>query len=934
MKSFAVKGIMALVLLYSVNATAKITSIEKYKFNYNGQAEGEFVCESISGLHSSIPAGYNCTQVKVQGKTCYKNCNCPYTYTSSNCANGTLSGSHCDKNGTTYYQTCTICENTWTSDNCSTNYLSGSTCTKNDGKTYYQNCTCNFPYTTSNCVGGTLSGNSCMKNGTTYYQTCTMPTCEYQYTSSNCSPSSYLAGGTCTRDGVTYHQYCNCPYTYTASSCSNGTLGGGECTKDGTTYRETCTPCEYQYTSSNCTSSLLAGGSCVRNGTTYRENCNCNYEFTSANCNGTLSGGECMKNGTTYRETCTPRDTQSCTYTHTTTNCSAPTGSSCVKNGVTYYQNCNCNYYNTSDNCSQLTGSSCKKNNKNYYSGCNCGWSDGIHEYFTYTYDGEVYSNCEGQAGGSHCTFNDNGIVFDLYTTCTPCDSATYPYTTGNCAHPTGNTCTTPDFLDDDYDYRGGITYYQSCNSPISINCNVGDWVYRFIGVYEGCCIYTSNSNSSSLQCRSYEGDYSYNYYPGCLNDGYDSYVFNNIEMYNKNLSSVEEGGIITINDGPIYDAEFPVFICVSNSTALTEAELKVWNGALTASYGYQYPNNNDYNDIYATFNPEMAPLTYTVEGQYGETYYGGYKLTGIFLGNGKAVDISGWKSSWGNQATMDTNAYSQWFGILGVSYSTLDDDHGGFNGGSQWGDSYCYGISNQACNSSGTCHSQPDIAQISCATGTDAGLINTWINGSRKFGYKVSNSYGNVSDVEGTVYPANLCLGKNLGSVSGYSVTTSSTYDGMVYYYLPTEDDWLSYPNPISSIAPLVSQFRTAFSNGSTVGNNNVAMPIAYGNYGNDTSYWSSTCTRGAGYEGGTCRGGNTYVKTKVFKPSTYNNGVAISGQFHMTGCQKNGAENYPDYPVMWNMAGANKQGSSTGNADIHTRCFISLSGYNTEDY
>ena len=938
MKKSIILGTIVSMLLLSFDATARITTIEKYKFEYGSLASpNAFSCENINGMRSNIPAGYTCTKVRVQNHDCYKNCHCDYSYTESNCS-GTLGGGICDKNGVIYHEKCTVCNNTVTADDCSS--PTGSTCTKN-GVTYYESCGCTNQYTAGNC-DGTLGGGSCKRGGVEYYASCSV--CNYTVTANSCSAP---VGASCTKDGVTYYENCGCTYSYTGSNC-NGTLGGGSCKRGGITYHETCTPCTYTHTTANC--NPTSGASCIKDGTTYYETCGCTYTYNSSNCTGTLSGSTCKREGNTYYQSCmalatcnytwstdncsqnklsgdscfknnkTYYENCNCNYTNTSSNCSNLSGDSCMKNGTTYRQYCSCNYNYNSNNCSSLTGSTCKRNNITYYSGCNdpvCDFMDGIHDYYRYVDGDEITSNCLGNVGGDSCQYDEN---ITLYSTCTPC-AGNYPYSSSNCVHPTGNSCTLPDY-DDNYDPIGGGTYYQSCNSPVSVDCNAGDWVYRLVGYYRQC--YHSAGNTTYIG----------HYYPECQADGND---FTFIPMQLKDVSSY---GIYH----EYFDIEVPLppFVCVSHSTALTAADLAVWSGGLSGD-AYYSDGDPNYGDL---FVPAMAPLTYGVDlpSNYGGNYraYGGYKLTGIYLGDGVAVDISGWPCSStynSNVSSMECGAYNQWFGSKGVKYQNDDNnfiyDAPNAIEENQWGDGYCGGISSQACNSSNQCYPQNDISAISCATGDNAGLINTLHNGERSFTYSVLRevyySYQRV-EVEGMVYPANLCLGKNLNSVSGYAVPANSgEYSGMVYYYVPTDDEWMSYHNPISAISPILAQFRNTFNSGSEYR----ALPWAISG---DGAYWSSTCSRGD-FNGdnnmpgsaANCYGGNTYILNKIYKQQ-YSGGSAISGAYHMTGIQKNGPQNFTYYKPMYNISPSSKTGSNAGVTEVRTQCFISMSGYNAE--
>lgn len=811
-------GIAFSGMLLSLNATAKITSVEDYVFTQSGKSyDRSFSCENISGFRSSIPSGYTCTSVRVRNLTCYKNCHCDYSYTENNCQNGTLGGATCNKNGVIYHEKCTICTNTVTADNCSS--PQGSTCTKN-GVTYYETCGCNYTYKLSNCAG-------------------------------------ILAGDTCKRDGVVYYQSC-----------------------------QANAPCNYTWTTDNCSASKLGGNTCTKNNKTYYENCNCNYSHTASNCNPT--GGD-----------------------------------SCTKDGVTYYQSCNCNNQYNSDNCSTLAGSTCKRNNKTYYATCN----DQVcnYEYYMISQtenDGSIttYSNCNGNVGGNTCQKNG----YTLYETCTPC-AGNYPYSYANCARPSGATCTLPDNYepeDGNYDNvvgsMGGVptTYYQSCDPVVSTDCNPGDWVYRIVGYYNSCSL----------------GDH--NYYPECESDG-GYFHFKTLA-----LNDVGVSGVYHYN----FDQYVPLppFVCVTPSSSLTQADLAVWNGTF---YETMLSSDENYPD---QFSPNIAPLTYGVEFDYygyNLMAYGGYKLTGIYLGDGLAVDISGWPCLSGatqDGSQMSCSAFAQWFGSEGVEYgdNTIQPSSMFAIEKNQWKDSYCGSVSNQACNSSGNCYSQNDIDAISCVSGDNAGLINTLRNGERSFTYNVSQvvNYQDIrTEVEGLVYPANLCLGKNIGSVSGYSVPTNSGgYSGMVYYYVPSDDEWMSYHNPISSIAPLIAQIRNTFGDGSQYSKNNLAMPLAYGDH-SLVAYWSSSCSRGAytgsfDLPGDYCRGGNNYIRNKVYKYQ-YGNGYSlISGAFHMTGIQKNSTQDYTYYPPMYNISPNSKTGNNPGVPEIRTQCFINLNGYSAD--
>ena len=660
-KSISFCGIASFVMLLSLNATAKITNVEDYEFSRSGSASSDgFKCENISGMHSSVPSGYICNSVTIQKHTCYTNCYCNYSYTESNCKNGTLSGGTCDKNGVTYHEKCVLCTNTVTADNCSS--PQGSTCTK-DGVTYYESCGCNYTYQSSNC-SGTLGGNTCMRDGVTYYQSC------------QANP-----------------------------------------------------PCNYTWTSDNCSTNKLSGNTCTKNNKTYYENCNCNYS-------------------------------------HTTSNCTPVGGDSCTKNGVTYYQSCNCNNQYSSTNCTSLAGNTCKRNNKIYYSICN----DQVCDYDYYKVsetdsNGKIitYSNCNGNLGGNTCQAS-NGVT--LYETCTPC-AGNYPYSYANCARPSGNTCTPPDYYDSgsgSYDNTGGVLngapllYYQSCDSSISTDCNPGDWVYRIVGYYDTCSDSISGYGS---------------YYPECISDG------NHFQFRTVTLKDVGANGVHHQDLGQ--NVPLPPFVCVSPSASLTSADLAVWDGT---SYG---PVLSNFNGDPDQFVPAVAPLTYGVDTEYYGSnikVYGGYKLAGIYLDDGIAVDISGWpcNSNYDNTSDMRCQVMSQWFGSKGISYATWNNNPESVME-NQWGDSSCGSISNQACNDSGNCVSQNDINAISCVSGSNAGLINTLHNGERSFSFNVVDQYiGNIGNdyrvsAQGMVYPANLCLGKNMNTVKGYSVTNSSSY-------------------------------------------------------------------------------------------------------------------------------------------------------------
>lgn len=236
-------GAVGCVLLISINASAKITPIQKYDFNL--KLEDNFNCEDISGYQSSQPNGYQCESAVLHGITCYYNCNTicsgsEYPYTEANCVeskNGTLGGDSCTIDGVTHYKTCS-CSSEYTA--CvSPKTHSGEVCTA-DGDTKYKNCVCPAAYQYA-CTGA--------------YQTGSGEACDGRYTACNTTcPSSYnkLCNGT---GEIGYgsscggkYQSCACASNY--HTCASGTNGvGTPCTAEG----------NYKYTSCETVQECSAG---------------------------------------------------------------------------------------------------------------------------------------------------------------------------------------------------------------------------------------------------------------------------------------------------------------------------------------------------------------------------------------------------------------------------------------------------------------------------------------------------------------------------------------------------------------------------------------------------------------------------------------------------------------------------------------------------